>query len=111
MHIESRRDEEVTLEFLRGADEALLNVDPQTVRRALAAALVRVVPDREADEGPGPDVAQEVDAFFKGLAPRDPADDFSFATLAEDPEPSKEEMTNPLDPESVVSFIESITTK
>ena len=63
MHIESRRDEEVTLEFLRGADEALLNVDPQTVRRALAAALVRVVPDREADEGPGPDVAQEVDAF------------------------------------------------
>ena len=63
VHIESRRDEEVTLEFLRGADEALLNVDPQTVRRALAAALVRVVPDREADEGPGPDVAEEVDAF------------------------------------------------
>ena len=63
MHIESRRDEEVTLEFLRGADEALLNVDPQTVRRAIAAALVRVVPDREADEGPGPDVAEEVDAF------------------------------------------------
>ena len=29
----------------------------------LAAALVRVVPDREADEGPGPDVAEEVDAF------------------------------------------------
>ena len=63
MHIESRRDEEVTLEFLRGADEALLSVDPQTVRRAIAAALVRVVPDREADEGPGPDVAEEVDAF------------------------------------------------
>ena len=63
VHIESRRDEEVTLEFLRGADEALLNVDPQTVRRAISAALVRVVPDREADEGPGPDVAQEVDAF------------------------------------------------
>ena len=56
-HIESRRDE-VTLEFLRGADEALLSVDPQTVRRAIAAALVRVVPDREADEGPGPGVAE-----------------------------------------------------
>ena len=27
------------------------------------AALVRVVPDREADEGPGPDVVEEVDAF------------------------------------------------
>ena len=66
MHIESRRDEEVTLEFLRGADEALLNVDPQTVRRAIAAALVRVVPDLDGttrEEGPGPDVAEEVDAF------------------------------------------------
>ena len=32
-------------------------------RRALAEALVRVVPDREADEGAGPDMAEEVDAF------------------------------------------------
>lgn len=63
-HIESRRNKEVILEFLRGADEALLSVDPQTVRRALFSALVRVVPDREADEVDiGMDVSQEVDAF------------------------------------------------